>query len=202
MPLPITVVSGIPRSGTSMMMSMLGAAGLPLLSDDKRAPDPSNPRGYFEFEAVKSTQKDPRWLEGAAGHAVKVVHALLHALPERYAYRVLLMRRPLESVVASQNRMLQRLGQTGGGIDDERLAQILSAQLDESRQLLEERACFEWIEVDYPGLMADPLSKLRHLGDFLDLPLDSASVIECIRPEFNHATSPLAPRGTASDGDL
>ncbi|MDE0885043.1 MAG: sulfotransferase family protein [Myxococcota bacterium] len=202
MPLPITVVSGSPRSGTSMMMSVLEAAGLPLLCDGKRPSDASNPRGYFELEAVKGTRKDPRWLERAEGHAVKVVHALLDALPEQYAYRVLLMRRPLKSVVASQNRMLERLGRPTGEADAERLSQILSAQLDEARQLLDERACFEWIEVDYPGLIADPLSRLRPLGAFLDLPLDSPSIIECIRPELNHATSPPAPRGATGVGDI
>jgi len=199
---PLTVVRGIPRSGTSMMMSLLEASGLPLLCDEKRPPDPSNPRGYFELEAVKSTRKDAGWLKQAPGHGVKVVHSLLAALPESYAYRVILMRRPLASVVASQNQMLQRLGQPADGAHDERLSEILSAQLDECRRLLDDRACFDWIEVDYGRLVADPLPPLRDLTNFLALPLDSASVIECIRPELNHATSPLAPTGAVGAGEL
>lgn len=185
----ITVVSGIPRSGTSMMMRLLEAAGLPILSDGQRGPDASNPRGYFELDAVKRTRDDARWLEAAPGCAVKVIHSLLDALPDEYAYRVILMKRPMDAVIASQNRMLERLGESVPGPGNERLAAILSAQLEASRQALSERSAFEWIEIDYPELVREPLPQLEILANFLEIPLDSGALIECIEPKLNHEKS-------------
>ncbi len=108
----ITVVSGLPRSGTSLMMQMLVAGGLPALTDAVRSPDESNPRGYFEFEPVKRLRTDASWLEQARGRAVKIIHLLLRELPTdgRFQYRVLFLRRPLEEVIASQSAMLARAG--------------------------------------------------------------------------------------------
>lgn len=183
---PVTVVSGVPRSGTSLMMSMLQAAGLPILSDGRRPADASNPRGYFEFDAVKRSRDDTGWLKAAPGHAVKVIHSLLGTLPGDYAYRVILMQRPMTAVVASQNRMLQALGVSPGGLDDERLAEILSSQLEECRRLLTTRPCFDWIEIDYPRLVAEPLSVVEALGDFLGLSIQAAAVIECVDPALHH----------------
>src|ERR1022692_2693155 len=94
----VTVVSGIPRSGTSLMMQMLAAGGMPVLAGELRAPDEDNPRGYFEFEPVKRTKRDPAWLREAPGKAVKVVYLLLRDLPAGYDYRVIVMRRDLNDV--------------------------------------------------------------------------------------------------------
>jgi hypothetical protein len=186
---PVTVVSGVPRSGTSLMMSLLARAGLPVLCDDGRPPDASNPRGYFELEAVRRTRDEPGWLRGAPGHAVKVIHHLLDALPADYDYRVILMRRPWPAVVASQNRMLERLGKAVTGPDDARLAAILSAQWEESRSLLEAGPHFRWMVVDYPDLVREPRPRLRRLADFLDLPLDFDALVECIDPSLEHGTN-------------
>jgi len=109
----ITVVSGLPRSGTSMMMQMLGAGGLAVLTDGKRGADADNPRGYYEYEAVKSLGQDASWLASAGGKAVKIVSALLIHLPDGFDYRVIFMRRPIAEVLASQRAMLDRLGHAG-----------------------------------------------------------------------------------------
>src|SRR6188768_3994121 len=104
---PIVVVSGLPRSGTSMMMQMLQAGGLEILTDAVRTPDGSNPKGYLEFEAVKDLDKPPPpWLAGARGKAVKIVSSLVRWLPEGHDYRVIFMRRNLDEVILSQNKML------------------------------------------------------------------------------------------------
>ena len=105
---PIVVVSGLPRSGTSMMMQMLQAGGLEILTDAVRTPDGSNPKGYFEFEAVKDLDKGPppAWLTGARGKAVKIVSSLVRWLPESHDYQVIFMRRDLDEVILSQNKML------------------------------------------------------------------------------------------------
>jgi hypothetical protein len=98
----ITIVSGLPRTGTSLMMQMIHAGGIPALTDKVRASDEDNPKGYFELEAVKRTKKDDSWLAEAAGRVVKMVHLLLYDLPVNHQYRVVFMRRELREVVRSQ----------------------------------------------------------------------------------------------------
>ena len=117
----LTIVSGLPRSGTSMMMRMLDAGGIPALTDHVRAADPSNPNGYYEYEPIKKTKEDPSWLPAAIGMAVKMVHVLLLDLPLSYAYRVLFMQRDIEEVIESQNRMLERLGKNSNDLPSQSL---------------------------------------------------------------------------------
>ncbi len=106
----VIVVSGLPRSGTSMMMQMLAAGGLDIMTDQVRAADDDNLAGYYELEAVKRTREEASWLQDAPGKAVKVIYRLLEYLPDDYHYQVLFMQRPLEEVIASQQLMLQRRG--------------------------------------------------------------------------------------------
>lgn len=182
---PIIVVSGLPRSGTSLMMSLLEAAGVPVLQDDARPADESNPRGYYELAAVKRTASDPGWVDGAAGRAVKVIHRLLDALPRDRRYRVILMQRPIAEVVASQDRMLARLGEASGGIPAERLSAVLEAQLAEAKTLLEQEDCVEWIAVDYPRLVADPESECDRVIDFLGLDASAAVLARRVDPALH-----------------
>jgi hypothetical protein len=106
----VTIVSGLPRSGTSLLMQMLRAGGMPVLADDARPPDTDNPAGYLEYAPVLRTATDANWVAAAPGHAVKVIYALLRHLPRGFAYRVLWMRRDLDEVIASQQAMLARRG--------------------------------------------------------------------------------------------
>lgn len=123
----IIVVSGLPRSGTSLMMKMLAAGGLPLLVDGLRVPDDDNPEGYFEFEQVKALASgDHTWLPEAQGCAVKIISSLLKFLPEAYFYRVILMQRHMSEVLASQHRMLIRRGEPVDTLSDEKLGRDLS----------------------------------------------------------------------------
>lgn len=101
----ITIVSGLPRSGTSMMMSMLEAGGMDVLTDGIRGADEDNPRGYYEFERVKQIEHDKGWLSDARGKAVKMVAALLKYLPPEYQYQVVFVRRNMDEVLASQRRI-------------------------------------------------------------------------------------------------
>src|SRR2546428_1479705 len=106
----ITIVSGLPRSGTSMMMRMLDAGGLPVLVDNIRKADDDNPYGYYEFEPVKRLSSDSSWLREARGKAFKMVYALLYELPKDYDYRVIVMQRKMDEIIASQRAMLCRQG--------------------------------------------------------------------------------------------
>lgn len=179
----VTVVSGAPRSGTSMMMRMLAAGGIEPLTDGLRAADRDNPHGYFEFEPVKRTRDDPSWVPQAVGRAVKLVHLLLRDLPEGYEYRVVLMRRRLDEMVASQRRMLERLGRDPGTLSDERRQQIFAAQLDETERWLSAQPGFRFERVDYNALVADPKPHLERVSAFLG-GLDVAAMAAVIDPDL------------------
>ena len=108
----VVVVSGLPRSGTSLMMQMLEAGGVPILTDGERACDADNPKGYYEYEPVKALQNgDSDWLDKAEGKAVKVISFLLRHLPQKHRYRVVFMNRNLDEVLASQEKMPVTRGQ-------------------------------------------------------------------------------------------
>jgi len=116
----ITIVSGLPRSGTSMMMRMLEAGGMEIVMD---GPDEDNPRGYYEFEQVKKIKEDSSWLEDCKGKAVKMVSMLLYHLPEKYHYKIIFMQRDMQEMLTSQALMLKRLGKEDEGISDEVIAE-------------------------------------------------------------------------------
>ena len=126
----ITVVSGLPRSGTSMMMKMLAAGGMPILTDNTRIPDDDNPGGYFELEKVKALKDgENEWLSEAQGKAVKIISALLEHLPSQYQYRIIFIHRDLGEILASQKQMLVRRGEPADKIDDESLGALFQKHL-------------------------------------------------------------------------
>ena len=118
---PVVIVSGLPRSGTSMVMKMLAAGGLPVLSDHQRRADEDNPQGYFEHELVKQLPDaaDKSWVREARGKALKVISHLIKELPDDNSYRIIFVRRDLQEVIASQNIMLSRRGQPNPVADAE-----------------------------------------------------------------------------------
>ena len=170
---PIVVVSGLPRSGTSMMMQMLAAGGLPPLTDGVRTADESNPEGYFELEAVKDLDKPSAradrlaWLANARGKAVKIVTPLLEHLPDTYNYRVILMQRPLDEVVTSQNVMLARTGDTGPEVPDATVVAQYETFVRRRQRLIAGRACFETLTVRYGDVIADPRAQAERVDRFV-----------------------------------
>lgn len=167
-PETITVVSGLPRSGTSMMMRMLEAGGLPLLTDGIRCADSSNPRGYYEFERVKKLPDgDSDWLLQAQGRVVKVISALLEYLPAGYAYQVVFMRRSLEEVLVSQRRMLERSRQGKDGVSDAQLSEIYEKHLLQVEAGLSRRKDTKTLFLSYNELLDDPLPGTLWLNEFL-----------------------------------
>jgi hypothetical protein len=178
----ITVVSGLPRSGTSLMMQMLAAGGLPTLTDSVRAADENNPRGYFEFEAVKKLRADQSWLERAQAHAVKIIHLLLRELPTdgRFAYRVLFMQRAMDEVLASQTKMLLRAGKPAA--EPAMLARTYAAQLSQVKDLLGTHDCFRWREVEHRRLLTQPDVVATEVANFLELGLDVAQMAQAVDP--------------------
>lgn len=165
----IVIVSGLPRSGTSMMMRMLAAGGVPVLSDAVRGADADNPLGYFEFEPVKRTREDPSWLDRAPGRAVKLVHLLLRDLPPGRRYAVVMMHRDLDEVLASQRTMLERSGRAGAGAPPDALKRVFAAQMDEVKAWMDGQANFRRLDVDYARVVADPRGEAARVGAFLGL---------------------------------
>ncbi len=181
---PLVVVSGLPRSGTSMMMQMLAAGGLTVLSDGLRVADQDNPRGYYELEAVKRTRRDSSWMDGSEGKAVKVVHALLSDLPRDRPYRVIMMRRKTETVVKSQTAMLERLGTEGANLPPDKLARAYENQLNQARDYMDRQSCFEFIEVWYGAILAYPRSQIERIDGFLSGELNVEAMVSVVDPSL------------------
>ena len=179
---PTVIVSGLPRSGTSMMMQMLAAGGLPVLSDGVREADEDNPRGYYELEAVKRTKDDPSWLERSDGKVVKMVHALLTDLPNDRPYRVVFMRRKTETVLKSQAAMLNRLGEEGANLTPEKLAQLYESQIEHVKNYMGRQACVEFIEVWYGVIIEYTRPQIERIDRFLSTKLDIDAMAQVVDP--------------------
>jgi hypothetical protein len=181
----VTVVSGLPRSGTSLMMQMLHAGGMPVLTDGLRTADENNQRGYFEFDPVKRLRSDRSWLPQARGHAVKIIHLLLRdlLLDGSLQYRIVFMRRPLDEVLASQRVMLQRDGKAGA--DPAVLRKAFESQLAQLDAWLSAQAGITVLPVQHPQLMREPLAVADALSDFLGLALDKAAMVGVVDPKLH-----------------
>src|SRR5215471_9327023 len=152
----ITIVSGLPRSGTSMMMKMLAAGGLEPLTDNIRVADEDNPKGYFEFERVKQIEKDSSWLEDANGRVVKLISALLRHLPGNYSYKVIFMRRAMPEILASQKQMLIRRGEPTDTVPDDKMAAMFEKHLVQVESWLAAQPNIQVLYVSYNDVMRNP----------------------------------------------
>ena len=181
----IIVVSGLPRSGTSLMMKMLAAGGLPLLTDGLREPDDDNPEGYFELEQVKALATgDQAWLAEAQGRTVKIISSLLRFLPATYAYRVILMQRRMSEILASQRRMLIRRGEPADTLPDAKLAAISAKHLQQVQAWLAAQPNIAGLTVDYNALVADPPQHAALVNTFLGERLNVVAMCAAVHPQL------------------
>ena len=166
---PIVVVSGLPRSGTSMAMRMLEAGGMQITTDGEREADVDNPRGYYEDERVKDLARsnDKAWLRGCRGRAVKVISFLLGDLPPNLNYKVVLMRRDLSEVLASQRKMLDRRGEQDD-TPDERMMELWQDQLWRVNYLLRHAPQFEWVDLEYREALRNPVAAAERIAGLVD----------------------------------
>jgi hypothetical protein len=179
---PVIVVSGLPRSGTSMAMQMLAAAGVPVVTDGIRQAGEDNPKGYFEDERVKDLHKeneDRSWTRDARGKAIKIISFLLKDLPETNNYKVIFMKRALPEVLASQKKMLERRSETDGS-GDERMLELWENHLWRVSYLLKHASQFETLEIAYAGVIRDPLREARRIRDFLELTADPETMAAAV----------------------
>ena len=164
----ITIVSGLPRSGTSMMMMMLEAGGIAPVADGIREADDDNPKGYYEFERVKKIKEDKAWLPDAKGKAVKMISQLLLDLPGDYHYKVIFMHRKIEEVLASQKQMLIRRGTfKEDGVSDEEMGKFLTMHVDQVLKKMQGMDNVERLCVNYNDMLADAGDSIAAINKLL-----------------------------------
>ena len=177
------VVSGLPRSGTSMMMQMLQAGGVPVIADDARPADADNPRGYFEDARVRTLRRDAAWLRQAGGHAVKIVSALLEALPAGPRWDVLFLTRPIAAVLASQGVMLERRGERDG-VSDADMAGHFASHVARVRAAMTARDDVRWLDVPYDDVLTDPNGWANRVATWLGPGLDVSAMAKAVEPSL------------------
>ncbi len=183
---PVVVVSGLPRSGTSMMMKVLEAGGVPVLIDGLRNADTDNPEGYYEFERVKELDKgDTAWVADAQGKVVKVISALLEYLPPDYEYRVIFMHRNVDEVLKSQRKMLTHRGEkleTVEDVNDAGMAELFAKHLIAVKQWLRGQPNFAVLDIDYNAMLQNPEPYAHTINQFIDNSLDEQAMATVVNP--------------------
>lgn len=176
----IIVVSGLPRSGTSLMMQMLEAGGVEVLTDGERIADEDNPRGYLELERVKKIKLDASWLPSARGKAMKMISQLVFDLPATERYRLLLMERDLDEVLASQEKMLARLSRPA--VPRATMKAAFANQIDRFNNWLAAQANFTVLRINYAALIANSAAEIEHINKFLGGNLDDSAMLAAVDP--------------------
>ena len=180
---PIVVVSGLPRSGPSMMMKMLAGGGLPVVTDGERVADQDNPKGYFELERIKDLEKetDKSYLREARGKVVKVISFLLKDLPPEHHYRVVFMRRELDEVIQSQDKMIQNR-KADDPTEAETLKEAYRNHIVTVRRMVRAAPNFELIEIHYADAVSEPRKVATAVAEFLRGGLDVDKMVEAVDP--------------------
>jgi hypothetical protein len=163
------IVTGLPRSGTSMMMSILEAGGIELIVDEIRLPDEDNPKGYYEFEKVKDIKSYEHWINDSKGKAVKIVTKHLDNLPTKNRYKIIYMKRDMSEIITSQNKMLKRSGKNIRNVDDKKLAEIFNKHLKLVDQALKEKDNMEVLQVHYNRIIDYPEDEIKRVAEFLEI---------------------------------
>jgi Sulfotransferase domain len=188
----IVVVSGLPRSGTSLMMQMLAGGGIEIVTDAIRTADCDNPRGYLELERVKKIKHDSSWLPEARDKAFKMVSQLLYDLPLSERYRIIFMERDLDEVLASQEKMLERLGRTAAPREPMKAA--YQSHLDRLDSWLTQQPNMRVLRISYNALVEEPVAQARHVCEFLERIMDLDAMVSAVDPALyrNRRADPAA----------
>lgn len=198
---PIVVVSGLPRSGTSMMMRMLESGGLEVVSDDIRKGDEDNPRGYFELERVKDLDKggDKTWLAEARGKTIKVISFFLKSLPGDFDYKIVFMRRHLDEVLASQEKMLDRRDEKNETSNEDMKASY-EKHLKDVAFFFRYRKNFDAIDVQYDKVIQDPMEHARRVNEFLGGRLDVQAMAAAVEQDLYRNRKAQEPEASGAKG--
>jgi hypothetical protein len=172
----IVIVSGLPRSGTSMMMKMLNEGGLDVVTDNLRTADEDNPKGYYELEKVKQLDKDNSWLGDCRGKVIKIISMLLKPLPKEYRYKIVFMRRKMDEILASQKQMLIRRGQPTNTVADDKMAEMFTKHLKDIESFIANQPNFDCLYVSYNEVLENPTENIDRLNQFLGGRLDTQAM--------------------------
>jgi len=192
----ITVVSGLPRSGTSMMMKMLEAGGVSPLTDQLRTADVDNPKGYYEFERVKQLDKgDTAWLLEARGKVVKVISYLLQYLPAGHEYRIVFVRRDIPEILASQRKMIMNRGEDPDQMDDTQVEALFKKHLAAVESWMAKQPHMRVLYPRYAAILADPLPEISRINHFLGDKLDTSAMAAVVDPALYRNRKELVVSG-------
>ena len=172
----IIIVTGLPRSGTSMMMQLLQQGGITILTDEIRQHDINNPKGYFEYEKVKTLSTDNSWLHIAQGKAVKIISHFIEFLPAHFDYKIILMERPIEEVLLSQQKML---GKEASALPT-MLKDIFSKQLEQCKAYITKQTNMELLVVNYPTVISKPNEEINNMVAFLQKELNVNAMLSVV----------------------
>lgn len=173
----ITIVSGLPRSGTSLMMQMLVAGGMAALSDGERKADTDNPKGYLEWERIKQLPKDPSLIAEAEGKVVKVISQLILSLPDGHEYKIVFMQRPMPEVLKSQDEMLKRRGTYEPGGNSSAMGELFQRHLIEVNRFLSAKPNTKHFRIHYHRVLREPQAVAEEVVAFLGVPLDIKAMV-------------------------
>jgi hypothetical protein len=176
----VIVVSGLPRSGTSMMMKMLNAGGLESVTDNIRTADEDNPKGYFELEKVKQLDKDNSWVGDCTGKVIKVISMLIKPLPASQRYKIIFMRRKMEEILDSQKQMLIRRNQPTNTVPDEKMAEMFNKHLKDIEAFIERQPNMDCLYISYNEVLENPAVNVEKVNDFLGGALQTAAMLEVV----------------------
>jgi hypothetical protein len=190
----IIIVSGLPRSGTSLMMQMLESGGVEVMTDNRRAADTDNPRGYYEFEKVKKIKQDASWLPGTRGKAFKMVSQLLYDLPPSESYRIIFMERDADEMLLSQEKMLRRLNRPAA--PREKIIQAYTLHLERLHEWLRQQRHIEILHVRYNDLVEGPEKEAERVRGFLGRRVNVENMAKAVDPSLYRNRKPLSDRSS------
>lgn len=176
----IVVVSGLPRSGTSMMMKMLNAGGIDPVTDNIRTADEDNPKGYYELEKVKQLDKDNSWVGDYQGKVIKVISMLLKPLPSDQHYKIIFMRRKMQEILDSQKQMLIRRNQPTNTVPDEKMAEMFNKHLKDIEAFIEKQPNMDCIYISYNDVLENPAANVEKINEFLGGTLNTGAMLEVV----------------------
>jgi len=181
----ITVVSGLPRSGTSLIMQMLQKGGMEILTDNARKADESNPKGYFEYEKVKALQRDSSWLQDGDGKAVKIIAQLLKYLPSYFEYKIIFIERNMEEILLSQEKMLEKMGQKTQSHNTV-LSNIFKKQIEDTKKWLEFQNNISTLYITHRDAIFHALETAKQINEFLGFNLNEKEMMQVVDPSLYH----------------
>ncbi len=176
----IVIVSGLPRSGTSMMMKTLEAGGMKIVTDEIRKADEDNPKGYYEHEMVKKIKEDTSWLMGTRGKVFKMVSMLLYELPEDENYKVIFMRRRMSEILVSQRKLVERMGQKVDSAGGEEMEKLFNKHLKEIIKWIDEQKNIDVLYVNYNDFVESPQEQTELVNQFLNNKLNTKEAVKVV----------------------